>query len=297
MNRRDVRQRFPSNKNARIAVVGAGPAGILFASQHLVNKGYTNFKIFESTDRYGGKTVTKYQPIPASDGAETVPCELGTCYLSPAYFPLYNLFKKYSSGDVVALDRDNNAFRSIIDPSVAKNDQEKIDGVPHSEWTGYRKGGYTPEEGKEAMTRAGVLYVLFHVCAMGMDPEDPLPEHPPSRPGIIRNLFSIVKWLVTNLADVQAIDESFTLSNLFKGILGGGGLAKNMDDGMKEDVNAFFELIKMFDKYIDLGDIINLFSVDIFKLTFEEFLDAAGMSDLKPMMVYAYQVQVRFNRL
>ena len=236
--------------------------------------------------------MTKYQPVPATDGATLVPCELGTCYLSPAYFPMYDLFKKYNSGEVLALDRNSNAFRSIIDPSIAKNELERIDGVEYTAWTGYRKNGdKTPEEGEQKIIRAGVLYVLYHVCAMGMDPEDPLPEHPPSTSRVIRNLLSIVRWLVTNLADVRDIDETFTLSNLFKGILGGGGLTKNMDDGMKEDVDLFEKEVQKFDLDIDLGDIIKLFSVDIFKLTFEEFLDTADMSALKPTMIYAYQVQ------
>ncbi len=39
MNRDDVKDAFPKAKNARIAVIGAGPAGLLFASQHLAAKG------------------------------------------------------------------------------------------------------------------------------------------------------------------------------------------------------------------------------------------------------------------
>lgn len=79
---------FPvDDKNARFAICGAGVSGLLFASQHLKKGGYNNFKIFEKSDRFGGKTVTHRKLI---DGEkEVVPCELGTCYLSPAYEPMY----------------------------------------------------------------------------------------------------------------------------------------------------------------------------------------------------------------
>lgn len=294
MKRRDVTSRFPRNRNARIAVIGAGPAGLLFASQHLVAKGYTNFKIFESAATYGGKTVTKYQPVPAGADGETVPCELGTCYLSPAYFPMYNLFKRYNAGEVLALDRDSNAFRSIIDAKVAKNAQERDDGVEYSAWSGYRKRGLADAEaGEQAIVRAGVLYLLYHVSAMGMDPEDPLPEGPPSTARVIRNVLSIVKWIVTNIDGISDVVETFSLSTLLKGIMGSGGLNRGMDECMKEDCQLFEEEVRKFDLDIDLGDILRLFTIDLFKVTFEEFLDLTDMGALKPTLVYAYQGMFR----
>ncbi len=291
MARSDVRDRFPKKKNARIAVIGAGPSGLLFASQHLVAKGYKNFKIFEASDRYGGKTETQYQQIPGreEDGG-TVPCELGTCYLSPAYFPLYSLFEKYNAGKVVALDRDSNAFRSIIDPDIAENEQEKMDGVEYGAWATFRKNDYaTPEVGEQRILRASVLYVLFHLCAMGMDPEDPMPKELPTVKNVVGNLLSIVAWMIGNLDDISELVESFSLSTLFKGILGRGGAFDMSDKGVKDDVDLFADRIERIDLDIDLHDIVRLFSIDIFKKTFEQFLDEADMGDLKPTLVYAYQ--------
>ncbi|WP_297769238.1 NAD(P)/FAD-dependent oxidoreductase [uncultured Roseovarius sp.] len=76
---------LPEDKSAPIIVLGAGPSGMMFAHR-LQQQGFTNVEILESTDRFGGKThtVTYDSPAPSNDGAATA-CELGTCYLSPAY--------------------------------------------------------------------------------------------------------------------------------------------------------------------------------------------------------------------
>ncbi len=49
---------LPSDLNAKIAIVGAGPAGIHMAYS-LKNRGYTNVVIYEKSDRVGGKTYSK----------------------------------------------------------------------------------------------------------------------------------------------------------------------------------------------------------------------------------------------
>jgi len=75
----------PENQHKRVVILGAGPSGLLFANA-LRNRGYTNVEIFEKTGRYGGKTHTKTLSQSLGGGNETpVVCELGTCYLSPAY--------------------------------------------------------------------------------------------------------------------------------------------------------------------------------------------------------------------
>lgn len=290
MKRRDVQKRFPKNRDARIAVIGAGPAGLLFASQHLVAKGYRNFKIFESTDRYGGKTVTEYQPIPATPG-KNVPCELGTCYLSPAYFPLYDLFEKYEVGEVVDLDRGEDSFRSIIDLEIAgDNAEEQLNGVSFGDWSGWRKiGAKDAADGQARIIRGGVLLMLYHVCAMGMDPEEPLPDRKPSVFFIIRNLLDITAWIVRNLDDIKELTEIFSISQLFKGLVGRGRMTRGADEGMMKAVKEMEEATVEFDLDINIGDIINLFSTDLFKTTFGEFMDQIGAGDLKPSMIYAYQ--------
>ena len=76
---------LPTNLASPIVVLGAGASGLLFAAR-LRDMGYTNIDILEITDRYGGKThtVVQYGPYPVGRHDKTV-CELGTCYLSPAY--------------------------------------------------------------------------------------------------------------------------------------------------------------------------------------------------------------------
>ena len=73
----------------KIAIIGAGPAGLLWSSMYLSD--YKNITILEKSDRYGGKTRTEHHKL--SDGTDVV-CELGTCYLSAAYQHMVEDFKK-----------------------------------------------------------------------------------------------------------------------------------------------------------------------------------------------------------
>ena len=52
--------KVPLHKNSRIAIVGAGPAGIHMAVE-LKKKGIQNLSIFEKNDRIGGKTYSLVQ--------------------------------------------------------------------------------------------------------------------------------------------------------------------------------------------------------------------------------------------
>jgi hypothetical protein len=73
-------------KRHRIAVIGAGPAGIHMASL-LKKRGYTNVTILEKTNRIGGKSYTVHK-----DG---VPYEMGTCFLHNGYHRVKQLGKSY----------------------------------------------------------------------------------------------------------------------------------------------------------------------------------------------------------
>ena len=95
---------LPADKSARIAVLGAGPRGMLFAHR-LQGLGYTGVQIFESTDRFGGKThtVTMDQPKPPVlpiGVPHSTACELGTCYLSPTYDDMANALKAFMVGNI-----------------------------------------------------------------------------------------------------------------------------------------------------------------------------------------------------
>lgn len=110
-----AKKALPTNLDAPIVILGAGVSGLLFAVR-LKRLGYTNIEILESTDRYCGKThtITKDGPYPSGSDEKTV-CELGTCYLSPAYDQmledLEEFFVDNSEIDFVKNDLD---FRGIL---------------------------------------------------------------------------------------------------------------------------------------------------------------------------------------
>lgn len=94
---------FPRDKNCKIAIVGAGPSGLLVAHK-LCHMGYTDITILEAKGndspappeliaKYAGKTQTNLIDQPTINDLEEIPAELGTCYLSPAYDKMINQFK------------------------------------------------------------------------------------------------------------------------------------------------------------------------------------------------------------
>ena len=62
--------------NDKIAIIGAGPAGLHMAYL-LTDKGYTNVTIIEKEPSVGGKSLTSFEYTP------NVPQEFGTCYTVP----------------------------------------------------------------------------------------------------------------------------------------------------------------------------------------------------------------------
>jgi len=110
---------FPTPKDSKIAVIGAGPSGLLI-SRKLVQMGYTNITIYESNkdysgpdELYAGKTQTNM--ISQSRLSYRIPAELGTCYLSPAYQQMYKDFDKThllgregDKNELISLDQIEN---------------------------------------------------------------------------------------------------------------------------------------------------------------------------------------------
>jgi len=98
---------LPTDKTASVAIVGAGPSGLLSAL-FLTRKGFTDITVFEKNhdpeedkpNLYTGKTrtVVKKQGV---DEQEVV-CEMGTCYLSPSYAPMVNDLKDFFDGTMYA---------------------------------------------------------------------------------------------------------------------------------------------------------------------------------------------------
>ena len=92
--RRDLPFKIPGPKslNDKIAIVGAGPAGIHMALA-LKNRGFTNVWILEKTRWFGGKSWTVQKRGAAN--------ELGTVYLAPDYSDVVvPLIKRYAPGDL-----------------------------------------------------------------------------------------------------------------------------------------------------------------------------------------------------
>jgi len=106
---------LPRHVDAPIIILGAGASGLLFATK-LNRLGYKNVQLLETTDRFGGKTHTIIQDGPYPDGStESTICELGTCYLSPAYEPMVDDLQKYLVGNKqIDFAAKNKSFRGIV---------------------------------------------------------------------------------------------------------------------------------------------------------------------------------------
>lgn len=97
----------PFQRKSRIAIVGAGPAGVHLASR-LKQLGYMNLTLLERTGRVGGKSYTIYldengqectQSVAAGEGTvDTTSCvahEVGSCFLHNGYRTVRNLIEEY----------------------------------------------------------------------------------------------------------------------------------------------------------------------------------------------------------
>ncbi|KAJ3307518.1 hypothetical protein HDU76_004599 [Blyttiomyces sp. JEL0837] len=69
-------------KDARIVIVGGGPAGVHMAAS-LANQSFTNIHVLESESFVGGKSFTVQDP-----DHQTLH-EMGTCYMHQLYFPVF----------------------------------------------------------------------------------------------------------------------------------------------------------------------------------------------------------------
>ncbi|KAG9403240.1 hypothetical protein AC1031_005886 [Aphanomyces cochlioides] len=90
-------------RNASIAIIGAGPAGIHHALL-LAQKGFSNIVIYEYSNEIGGKSKT----IVDETG---LPHEMGTCYAHALYDPIFQLLNTYDPTNVLV----------PIDPNVPNN--------------------------------------------------------------------------------------------------------------------------------------------------------------------------------
>ena len=176
---------LPKNLNAPIVILGAGVSGLLFAVR-LKRLGYTNIEILESTDRYCGKThtITVDGPYPSGSNEKTV-CELGTCYLSPAYSHMIEDLKEFLvDNDQIDFAKNDPNFRGIVtkgefpsfhvDPIIKYPDYiilkaKALLGLPQDS---------DPKLVELKIVYALVKYNILHWEIMGS--QNPMPRKPPT---------------------------------------------------------------------------------------------------------------------
>ncbi|XP_060072138.1 uncharacterized protein LOC132552011 [Ylistrum balloti] len=81
----------PEDIHAKIAIVGAGPAGVHMALK-LKRNNFTDVTVFEKEEEVGGKSKTLLY--------RDVVHEMGTCYTQPDYTELYDLLETYNAGNL-----------------------------------------------------------------------------------------------------------------------------------------------------------------------------------------------------
>lgn len=125
--------RLPHCRDARIVIIGAGPAGLHMAFQ-LKKRGYNEITILEKESRFGGKTVTVPDgslPEKVKAQGKEVVHELGTCYLSPGYFAVHALCKELIDDYGVREDRFETVGPSCY--TVRGSDDSTVDKT-FDEW-------------------------------------------------------------------------------------------------------------------------------------------------------------------
>ena len=96
----------PKSKD-KVCIVGAGPAGLHMALS-LKDKGYQKIRIFEKTDRHGGKSYDTmidglYRPQ-------------GSIYLTADYVDnVFKLARRYDAGDMQSIDPPRVCFVIVYD--------------------------------------------------------------------------------------------------------------------------------------------------------------------------------------
>jgi hypothetical protein len=181
--------KLPEKRDAEIVILGAGPSGLLFADR-LRRLGYTRVEILELTDRYGGKTHTKVldNPHPKDSYKPTV-CELGTCYLSPAYDDLVKYLKPFLKGNRQIGFGDSSAFRGIVIKGQLPPEWDLPPIVSYPEYILYMaeyieklpKGitGEPAEKATAVLVDQLNKYLELHKEFMGG--QSPMPRRPPEK--------------------------------------------------------------------------------------------------------------------
>jgi hypothetical protein len=151
---------LPRDKGALIVIIGAGVSGLLFAHE-LSKLQYTNVLLLEKSDRYGGKTVSLTVP----DGGSSRPlartiCELGTCYMSPAYDELVRALAAFTVGNARFVCAPG-AERGMVDDTGRVLSFEEYGLKLAKEWLISKGLRGDPEQVKEALVLSAGRYVYI----------------------------------------------------------------------------------------------------------------------------------------
>lgn len=181
---------LPEAKDAPIVIIGAGVSGLLFANR-LRDGGYTSVRLLEQDPEHiGGKTHTV--EMPTSGRNESTVCELGTCYMSPAYSELVQYLSPFT--------KENTAKGFEVRPGVPGNfrgmvttgtiyDQNHIPWpdplvsydlyttLSYQMWNGDK---LDPSKAREVLDIVGALLVEYaRRGALAIGGQLPMPASPP----------------------------------------------------------------------------------------------------------------------
>jgi NAD(P)-binding Rossmann-like domain len=181
-----VKRVLPQDLDAPIAILGAGVSGLLFALK-LKRLGYTQIDILESTDRSRGKTHTiiKDGPYPSGSTEPTV-CELGTCYLSPAYAPmLADLAEFLVDNSQVDFAGNDPNFRGIVTAGVFPPTFQVEPIVNYPEYIILKAKALLglPQDYETALIQLRIAFDLTKYCILHwehMGSQRPMPLKPPT---------------------------------------------------------------------------------------------------------------------
>lgn len=155
-----ARDALPAETSAAIAVIGAGPSGLLVASL-LKGQEYHNVVILERLGDYGGKTQTRVvadAPRPRWRPRSSTVCELGACYMSPAYDQLVKALAPYLSNNPrIDFAKGQKSFRGIAPRGQLPESYPGASVMSYTEYVFYKaakENGF--EFGLWSLLRAGV---------------------------------------------------------------------------------------------------------------------------------------------
>jgi NAD(P)-binding Rossmann-like domain len=181
-----VKQVLPQDLDAPIAILGAGVSGLLFALK-LKRLGYKNINILESTERSGGKTHTiiKDGPYPSGSTEPTV-CELGTCYLSPAYAPMLADLEEFliDNSQVDFAGNDPN-FRGIVTAEIFPPTFEVEPIINYADYVVLKAKALLelPQDYESTLIQLRIAFDLTKYCILHwehMGQQRPMPLQPPA---------------------------------------------------------------------------------------------------------------------